>query len=405
MNDTVYDAVVVGGGPSGATAATELARAGHSVVLLDRAGRIKPCGGAIPPRLIRDFDIPQSLLCAQIRSARIISPTDRKVDMPIDGGFVGMVNREEFDEFLRVRAAEEGAERRVGLYERITRDEEGVATVHYRGPAGEGLGAKPEAGSVETVRARLVVGADGARSKVARHEVPGGDKVRCVFAYHEILKVPQEDAALDYDGRRCDVVYNGSISPDFYGWVFPHGHTASVGTGSANKGFSLRASVADLRAASGLDKAETIRREGAPIPMVPLKKWDNRRDVVLAGDAAGVVAPSSGEGIYYAMVGGQIAAEAGVAFLESNDPRALATARRRFMKAHGRVFWILGLMQRFFYSSDNRRERFVTMCEDPDVQRLTWQAYMNKELVRTSPMAHVRIFFKDMAHLMGLVSP
>ena len=69
-----YDVVVVGGGPSGATAATDLAKAGRSVLLLDRAGRIKPCGGAIPPRLIRDFDIPDELLVARITSARIVSP-------------------------------------------------------------------------------------------------------------------------------------------------------------------------------------------------------------------------------------------------------------------------------------------------------------------------------------------
>ena len=405
MSEQIYDAVVVGGGPSGATAATELARAGKSVVLLDRAGRIKPCGGAIPPRLIRDFDIPMSLLCAQIRSARIISPTDRKVDMPIDGGFVGMVDREVFDEFLRSRAAEEGAERRTGLYERVSRDDDGVVRVHYRAPRDEDSGAKPTQGPERTVAARMVVGADGARSLVARQEVPGGDRVKCVFAYHEVIEVPDASDAPEYDARRCDVVYNGEISPDFYGWVFPHGSKASVGTGSANKGFSLRQSVADLRGATGLAEAKTVRKEGAPIPMQPLKKWDNRRDVVLAGDAAGVVAPSSGEGIYYAMIGGQLAGQAGVAFLETQDPRTLANARKQFMKAHGRVFWILGLMQRFFYSSDNRRERFVTMCEDPDVQRLTWQAYMNKELVRANPMAHVRIFFKDMAHLMGLVSP
>jgi geranylgeranyl diphosphate/geranylgeranyl-bacteriochlorophyllide a reductase len=124
---------------------------------------------------------------------------------------------------------------------------------------------------------------------------------------------------------------------------------------------------------------------------------------VLAGDAAGVVAPASGEGIYYAMTGGRLAAEAAHAFLATGDARALATARQHFMRAHGRVFWILGLLQHFWYSSDKRRERFVSICRDPDVQQLTFDAYMNKELVRAKPMAHVRIFFKDLAHLFGLV--
>ncbi|MBX9728157.1 MAG: geranylgeranyl diphosphate reductase, partial [Sphingopyxis sp.] len=60
------------------------------------------------------------------------------------------------------------------------------------------------------------------------------------------------------------------------------------------------------------------------------------------------------------------------------------------------------IMQYFWYSSDARRERFVSMCADPDVQRLTWQAYMHKKLPRRDPMAHVRIFFKDLGHLFGL---
>ena len=398
-----FDVVVIGGGPAGATAAHDLALAGRSVLLLDRAGRAKPCGGAIPPRLIKDFAIPDSLLVARATAARMVSPKDVRVDIPIDNGFVGMVDRHEFDEWLRCRAAAGGAQRRTGRFERLTRDADGVSVVHYAARTVTDGGERAEV--LMQVRARAVIGADGARSEVARQTVPGAERTKYVFAYHEILRTPAAASTgrpVDYDASRCDVYYRGTLSPDFYGWVFPHGDTLSVGTGSADKGYSLRAAVGRLREAAGLVGAETLRREGAPIPMKPLPRWDNGRDVVLAGDAAGVVAPASGEGIYYAMVGGRLAAEAVEALLTTGQASSLALARKRFMKAHGTVFRVLGIMQWFWYSSDRLRERFVAICKDRDVQQLTFESYMNKELVRKKPMAHLRIFFKDLAHLFGV---
>ncbi|MGJ7506174.1 geranylgeranyl diphosphate reductase [Variovorax sp. GT1P44] len=393
----IFDVVVIGGGPAGATAARDLAARGRSVLLLDRAGRAKPCGGAIPPRLVKDFAIPEELIVARARCARMVAPSDKRVDIPIDDGFVGMVDRERFDEWLRQRAAGSGAVRRSGSFERLSRDADGVAVVHYLARSGGRHGA-PEAACV---RARSIIGADGARSRVAAQAIPGGKATRYVFAYHEILKAPASKPP-GYDASRCDVYYQGAVSPDFYGWIFPHGDTLSVGTGSADKGFSLRSAVGSLRAKAGIADCETLRREGAPLPMKPLRRWDNGRDVVLAGDAAGVVAPASGEGIYYAMVGGVLAADAVEQLLQGGHARCLKRVRKRFMAAHGTVFRVLGIMQWFWYSTDRRRERFVKICEDRDVQQLTFESYMNKELTRRKPMAHVRIFFKDMAHLLGM---
>ena len=62
-------------------------------------------------------------------------------------------------------------------------------------------------------------------------------------------------------------------------------------------------------------------------------------------------------------------------------------------------------MQNAYFKSDDRRERFVSLCHDVDVQRLTFEAYMNKKLVRARPMAHVKIGIKNLAHLMGVISP
>ena len=388
-----FDILVVGGGPCGATAAEELAAEGFKVALLDRDGRIKPCGGAIPPILINEFDIPEDQLVAKINTARMVSPTFREVDIPIENGFVGMVDREHFDEFLRVRASKRGATRFTGTFQKIERTGK-FPKVYYKDKV---------LGKTQSIIARLIIGADGARSNVARSEIPDGTNIPYVIAYHEIISAPSNTENSDYDPKRCDVIYNGTISPDFYGWIFPHGKQASVGMGTGVDGIDLKEATKILRKNSGLANCETIRKEGAPIPLKPLEKWDNGRDVLVAGDAAGVVAPSSGEGIYYAMAAGREAAYAAKQFLLSQNTADLGLARKRFMKKHKTVFKVLGAMQNAYYKSDDRRERFVSLCNDIDVQKITFESYMHKKLTRKRPIAHLKIMIKNILHLSGLV--
>ncbi len=387
-----YDVAVIGGGPAGASAARRLAQQGLDVLLLDRDGRIKPCGGAVPPILLREFEVPETLLETKVTSARMVAPSNAEVDMDI-GGFVGMVDRGRFDPWLRERAAAAGADLVTGHFKEMTRIPSGGVKIRF-------CTTQRSDESIE-VTARAVIGADGASSKVRKQAFDRQERMRHVFAYHEIVRSPVETTE-KFDPSRCDVYYQGLVSPDFYGWVFPHGDCTSVGSGSAVKGFSLRKAAKLMRERSGLADNEIVRTEGAPLPLKPLARWDNGRDTVLAGDAAGAVAPSSGEGIYYAMSCGHFAADAVTTFLETGKASALKSARRDFMKAHRTVFMILRIMQYWWYSSDKRREKFVHICRDPDVQRLTWQAYMNKKLVRAKPSTHLRIFLKDLAHLVGL---
>ena len=390
----IYDVVIIGGGPAGATAAHDLARQGRDVLLIDRDGRIKPCGGAIPTKAISEFDIPASQLKARIGAARIISPSGKKVSMEIgDIGFVGMVDRDLFDPFLRKRAEKAGAGLMYGTFK----------TLHYNPDGDVDLTiVRKEDGEEIKLTARTVIGADGANSAVRRMVFGPDVRPPYVFAYHEIVKSPQTPDPGKFDANRCDVVYDGEISPDFYGWVFPHGEHTSIGCGSAHKGHSLKEATRKLREDAGLADAETIREEGAPLPLEPMRRWDDGKRVVLAGDSAGVVAPSSGEGIYYAMLTGRLCGDAVVEALQTRKASALRTPRKRFMKDHGRVFFVLGLLQWIWYSSDKRREQFVTMCEDADVQRLTWESYLNKRLVRKEPMAHLRVMIKDLKQLIGL---
>jgi hypothetical protein len=104
--------------------------------------------------LIKDFDIPDHLLVAKIKCARMISPADKQVDMHIDNGYVGMVDRQDFDEFLRVRAAQSGAIRQQAIFDKVEHDAEGTLWVQYTPVSGKEHAAIPIAQSMCSLTTR-----------------------------------------------------------------------------------------------------------------------------------------------------------------------------------------------------------------------------------------------------------
>jgi geranylgeranyl reductase family protein len=290
-----YDAIVVGGGPAGAVAAHGLAKGGAKVLLLERRRlpRYKACGGCLSRRVrgLLPFDL-VSLIEDQITSLRF---TYRGRD-PIEGTFeepmAYMVWRDRFDQALCLSAVEIGAELRDGLTVRGVRDMGDHMEVE--------LGRRTEV-------ADFLIGADGASGVVARDLFPGRLRARAVGLDGELPLGDAVRAAL-----RGRVVIELGRASGGYCWAFPKNGVASVGVmverGAAK---TLSRSLYAFLGAAGLGDGQPEQTHGALIPVDHARSEPlHRGRALLVGDAAALVDPFLGEGIYYAIRSGQLAASA-----------------------------------------------------------------------------------------------
>jgi len=300
----VYDAVVVGAGPAGSTAARLLARRGASVLLVDRARfpRDKPCGGGVTIRAAAHLDLDLSPVIERTVygarfSLRLGQTFDRRYGQPL----TYMTQRCWLDAFLADAAAEAGADFHDGEPVRAVEAENGHVAV------------RTDAGSYW---ARAIIGADGANGVVGR-----------------ALGVrPRREEAVALEGN---LGFSGEIPDDWreyvgldlgglaggYGWVFPKGHHLNLGVGAWKyAAFTLRPKLAALCRRFGFDPSglEALRGHHLPVrvPGSPVA----RGRVALVGDAAGLVDPLSGEGIHMALASGDLAARAVLRYLAGEAP-------------------------------------------------------------------------------------
>jgi geranylgeranyl reductase len=384
---------VVGGGPSGSCAAEVLAKAGIQTWLFERKlDNAKPCGGAIPLCMVSEFEIPEEIIDRKVRNMRMISPSNREVDIHLDNQaeYIGMCRREVLDDYLRNRAAKLGANLINGLVTKIEtgNQRQGPYTLTYSDYA-----AGAATGEAKSLEVDLIIGADGANSRVAKAMDAGDYNV--AIAFQERIKLLPEE--MKYYENLAEMYVGTDVSPDFYAWVFPKYDHVAVGTGTMQENQSLIKSLQvgiRERAKKRLLNGEVIKVEAHPIPEHPRPRRVVGR-MALVGDAAGYVTKSSGEGIYFAAKSGRMCAEQ-VVKSSSNGSKIpsekdLKVYLKIWDKQYGATYKVLEILQNIFYRNDAAREAFVEMCDDKDVQKLTFDSYLYKRVVVMNPWQQLKL--------------
>jgi geranylgeranyl diphosphate/geranylgeranyl-bacteriochlorophyllide a reductase len=398
----VLRVAVVGSGPAGSSAAETLAKAGIETYLFERKlDNAKPCGGAIPLCMVSEFELPPEIIDRQVRKMKMISPSNIEVDLGLNNQdeYIGMCRREVLDGFMRNRAAKLGAKLINGIvFElEIPKVDQDPYIIHYADYSnGESKG------EMKTLAVDVVIGADGANSRIAK-AIDAGD-YNYAIAFQERIRLPEDKMA--YYNDLAEMYVGKDVSPDFYAWIFPKYDHVAVGTGTMKVNKSkikdLQAGIRQ-RAAQKLAGGQIIKVEAHPIPEHPRPRRVVGR-VALVGDAAGTVTKSSGEGIYFAAKSARMCAEAIVE--TSNNGQTIPTEPdlklylKRWDRKYGITYLVLDLLQRVFYRSDASREAFVEMCADKDVQKLTFDSYLYKTVVPANPLIQMKITAKTIGSLL-----
>ena len=284
-----FDVAVVGAGPAGSTTAYRLSRAHARVLLIDKARfpRDKPCGGGLTQRAVRQFPFSvEPVVEDRITRVRCRLKYGRTMNRSSEQVLCLMTQRRRLDQFLVEQAADAGVAFRDGVRVEIESD---------RRIRVDGL----------AVEADALVGADGANGITAKTLGLGGAIVQGVALEGNLPydRLPRDD-------WRGMLVLELAVLPGGYGWIFPKGDHVNVGVGGwGTEGPRLRAHLERLCEQYGVRVDELTNLRGHRLPMRrPGTKLAHGRALVV-GDAAGVLDPVSGDGIYEALVSGRLAAE------------------------------------------------------------------------------------------------
>ena len=338
------DVLIVGAGPAGSTAARTCASLGLRTILLEEhpeVGCPTHCTGKLSLHAFERFDIPASLIQTTLRAAGLYAPdgTVARVRRAVADSHV--VDRDPFDRFLAQRAADAGADiitgARARTVERVDADAAGGQTAGRRLLR---VQVERRPGSL-AISAPLVIDAEGA-SPVLPPQLGIAPRRTLVHGLQyelDCVEVDAEDAPDLYFGR--------DVAPGFFAWLMP------IGSGRGRLGLAVdprltsRPPVFFLEQLMGthpvvaprMGRARVIRKLAGRIPILGLRRPTYTDGMMVIGDAAGQVKATSGGGIYFSMLAGEIAGQAAARYLGGDAAQArgaLADYERRWQAAFGR---------------------------------------------------------------------
>ncbi len=403
-----YDVTIVGAGPAGSTTAKFLAEKGFKTLLLDKEKfpREKPCGGGLPIRVLQRFPyvVNDDIIEAYSSSGTIFSPSlQHQIEISKNTPIIAMVLRKKFDFELVKFAIEAGTifqEATSASAVRISNDTAQVIVDQGR-----------------RIDTEIIVGADGVNSSLAQNiglRASGTEKGICILQEFEV----DEKIMDEYfkKSRHC-YIHSRFKSAEGYGWVFPKKEHLNIGFSIINMDKNLQQKhnllnwyqdyITLLKEKNLIPQhlKETPVKGGALLTH-PLEKTYADR-FLLVGDAAGFINPLTGEGIYYAMASGQIAAEIITEALEKKQTTQefLSQYQTRWQKDFGKdINLILKVVQRG--SMEYAEKVFKIACKDPVLTDLMMGVITGQYSVQQYKWKIVRRFFysslKNRLHLLKM---
>ncbi len=306
QHDT-WDAVVVGASFAGLSFASGAAARGLRVLVLERdpeVGGVVRTTGILFSDVLDVLDVPTRHLMNSVRRISLLAGGQERIEIGATtwrfymGDVTGML------QWMADAARDHGGTVRTGvLFQDATRDADGTMRISVT--SADGTAAQ------ETIHAKILIGADGAHSQVARRT--GLDQNTQFLAGSEWLV-----SGVPLDGETFYLVMDHALAPGYCVWLAPHNDIAALGVAGHQRAFkpaeSLKAAQRIFADVADLSKMEIIERKGGVIPvggrLKRVYRDDERAHTLLLGDAAGLCGAATGGGIYPALVCGRLAAHA-----------------------------------------------------------------------------------------------